>query len=774
MAWPLASHFSTMLQTPNVAFRDPELKKATILRNEQGQPKPWSGAFAVVYKATLPSGDSKAIRVFSTESPDRHERYEQISTYINERKLNSLVYFEYQDSALRSTDGKWYPMIVMDWVDGLTLFQWCEKMSKARNTAALRAAADVWLLVVREVEEAGIAHGDYQQANIMVTPEGQMKLVDYDCMCVPALVGKRNLEIGVEPYQHPARNGATVLSPDLDHFSALMIYVALRALASDPTLWDKYVEQPGYDKLLFKKEDIQTPNKSALITELTASRDPEVAEFTGLLLRCAAGPMADVPQLWVATSPSRLVEPLLRAGQWKEALAQLQGFRTKDIPPHLRPLVDRAYEEVWKEKAWNEYQTLTWEVSEKSDRTVTRVCNDAFLQQFPVPPEVRERVLAARNRVILLDRLAQMAQLSKDKQILSGERSIAAIGNQFGDDYVYVLRPRVEKARKVVEMVESLLKLLSVPEPNEIRIAEAWAMVRKHKLQALVTSVQAERAELAVRRAPRLKILEGIKKGMPLDRQDKQVLSAWDESLLGECPQAKRYRKYYDTALRRRVKLDMLKEAMQYEDQRQIAELIADPLLKNYPFSGPLGTVLKTRADQWNHGQGMLDAMVNNDPEAFRKQFDVQSFTDDMSMFADYQNLLRDWIYQYVVPRKCNGLKPAMGRASLLPNADGTVAVRWTWPHPRFGSVCYLGVSPTKPLDTDRPEDISLAFGQQLTRAEWEQSGSVFTLTPDPQWNGLNVIVWGLVNVGPQYYPTEPLVLGVLEVKKKSSWFPWR
>ena len=39
------------------------------------------------------------------------------------------------------------------------------------------------------------------------------KLVDYDGMCVPALVGRRNLEVGVEPYQHPQRNESTRLSP---------------------------------------------------------------------------------------------------------------------------------------------------------------------------------------------------------------------------------------------------------------------------------------------------------------------------------------------------------------------------------------------------------------------------------------------------------------------------------------------------------------------------------------------------------------------------------
>jgi len=40
------------------------------------------------------------------------------------------------------------------------------------------------------------------------------------------------LEIGLEPYQHPGRDFETKLFPGLDKFSALVIYVALRALAA--------------------------------------------------------------------------------------------------------------------------------------------------------------------------------------------------------------------------------------------------------------------------------------------------------------------------------------------------------------------------------------------------------------------------------------------------------------------------------------------------------------------------------------------------------------
>ena len=99
MAWPLASHFSAMLQNPRLAFRDPVLQRCVVEKNAQGQPRPWSGAFAVVYKATDQQGRNPfALRVFTTESPERRKRYDHISAYLNERRLRCLCAFEYRDS----------------------------------------------------------------------------------------------------------------------------------------------------------------------------------------------------------------------------------------------------------------------------------------------------------------------------------------------------------------------------------------------------------------------------------------------------------------------------------------------------------------------------------------------------------------------------------------------------------------------------------------------------------------------------------------------------
>jgi serine/threonine protein kinase len=295
MPWPMASDFSAIVQQPRFAFRDPALQACTIERNALGQPIVRSGAFAVVYRGTDTDGRSWALRAFTTKSRERREHYEQITAHLRTQQPRCLVDFEYRESSIRSAgDGKWYPLVVMDWVRGMTLFSWLRSKCRRGRGASIAKAARHWLRLVGELRDVEIVHGDLQHANIMVTPEGRLKLVDYDGMCVPALIGRRNLEIGVRPYQHPQRNESTLLQANLDDFSALVIYVALRALAADSTLWARYVGQSGYDKLLFRSEDYLDRERSPLYRDLMESADSEVRTLAAQLFSFARGSIDDV------------------------------------------------------------------------------------------------------------------------------------------------------------------------------------------------------------------------------------------------------------------------------------------------------------------------------------------------------------------------------------------------------------------------------------------------------------------------------------------------
>jgi hypothetical protein len=127
-----------MVQNPRIAFRDPLLQACRITRDQLGQPRPWAGSFAVVYKGVDPRGKAWAIRAFTSESAERRERYQCVTRHLQGRELNCLVAFEYRDDAIRSAgDGRWYPLVLMDWVEGLTLFQWVRRRCLMQKTASL-------------------------------------------------------------------------------------------------------------------------------------------------------------------------------------------------------------------------------------------------------------------------------------------------------------------------------------------------------------------------------------------------------------------------------------------------------------------------------------------------------------------------------------------------------------------------------------------------------------------------------------------------------------
>ena len=75
MPWPLASDFSTMVQQPRLAFRDPRLQACRIERNFLNQPRVWAGQFAVVYKGVDPQGTAWAVGAFIRKSSDGREHY---------------------------------------------------------------------------------------------------------------------------------------------------------------------------------------------------------------------------------------------------------------------------------------------------------------------------------------------------------------------------------------------------------------------------------------------------------------------------------------------------------------------------------------------------------------------------------------------------------------------------------------------------------------------------------------------------------------------------
>jgi serine/threonine protein kinase len=542
MVWPLASHFSSMLQNPQVAFRDPELKKCQIERNDQNQPRPRAGQFAVVYRALMANGGSMCVRVFTSETPERRERYEAVSKYLESRQLQSLVHFKYHDKGVRAQDGKWYPLVTMEWVPGETLFQWVKSQCINQNCQALLQAADRWLKLVDELSNNRIAHGDLQHANVMVTDGDELKLVDYDCMCVPALEGRRNLELGVEPYQHPERNYDTPLSPELDHFSALFILVALRALAAAPALWHTYVDGPRYDKLLFHREDLFSPDRSSLYQDLMRSPDPEVGHLAKRLAELVRVTLREVPAVQQVLNSYDKIEQFLRLRKWDEAVSLLERRgRWNDAPGPLKPLIQEAHDRVTCRKKLEQAVQSGDEVAMQT-LYVPRLLDDY--------PEAMNAVLVARKApqvapiIRQLERERESGRWRKMAEMLKANQAL--LSNRRSAE---PLKAAVQKWQEPNALCDEIEKLLRQPECNLEALDVSWRRLtelgghpelepQRAFIERLVTK---HAAWQAFQRLP-----SAVTK-----RHDTGLVNAWQEDLFRGWEPAEKERPRVDAAVKR-------------------------------------------------------------------------------------------------------------------------------------------------------------------------------------------------------------------------------
>src|SRR3954462_4050700 len=304
--WPDLTEYHEALQYPERSLGDAELQKARIEQDRFGMPKPATGGNAVVYKAT--EGQNVwAVRCFLRPISDHAERYAAISKHLGKNRSAHSTKFFYLGDGLRIKGGT-FPIVKMAWVQGPNLDRYVEGLlDQPKELAKLR---EKFRTLVKEIEKSKFAHGDLQHGNILVSGN-ELLLIDYDGMWVPALIGRQATEIGHRAYQHPKRS-VSDYGPYLDRFSALVIYLSLRALEVNRKLWDQYYTG---DNLIFVREDFNEPGRTPIWGELAALGDREVSYLAGILASLLSKPVKDLPRLEAVLSNSSGVKPLeLKAG----------------------------------------------------------------------------------------------------------------------------------------------------------------------------------------------------------------------------------------------------------------------------------------------------------------------------------------------------------------------------------------------------------------------------------------------------------------------------
>jgi hypothetical protein len=352
MGWPQPTDYNEAIQNPRLCFQDAELRQGEVVVNALGLPMPCSGNFAAVYKVLGADQRPWAVKCFTRQVEGLHERYQAISEHLRRVNLRFMVEFQYLDQGIR-VGGSWYPVVKMHWIEGFTLNTFVKNhLDKPRLLTAL--AEQLWVRLAQQLRQSGIAHADLQHGNVLLVPGSdetklRLRLIDYDGMFVPALAGSRSGEVGHASFQHPQRIREGTYSPEVDRFSHLVIYTALRCLAvGRQRLWDRY---DNGDNLLFRKEDFETPGKSELFRELWRVRGPALRALVGLLILATQAPLEGVPLLEDFCGNGK--RPELTAEQEEQIKALLAAGRTTGRPRQTQTVEDTVEAELVEEPIWD-------------------------------------------------------------------------------------------------------------------------------------------------------------------------------------------------------------------------------------------------------------------------------------------------------------------------------------------------------------------------------------------------------------------------------------
>ncbi|MCP3909438.1 MAG: phosphotransferase [Actinomycetia bacterium] len=277
--WPSMTDYAGAVQSPETSFRLPALAGAEFATVPPfGLPAAASGQNAVVFTASI--GPTRtAVRCFTTEPSDGRHRYQSLERHLSGHPVPAMAQASWVGDAVE-VNGHVWPVVTMEWVEGDQLHSHVE--DHRHDGGALESLTEQWVATCEELRQAGVAHGDLQHGNVIVEPSGRTRLIDFDGVWVADMAASPPSEVGHPNYQHPGRKDNGAWGWSIDWFSALAVFVSLRALAADPSLWDRHMGE----NLIFTESDFW--GDAEIWGRLERSPDRDVRNWSQLLAEACA------------------------------------------------------------------------------------------------------------------------------------------------------------------------------------------------------------------------------------------------------------------------------------------------------------------------------------------------------------------------------------------------------------------------------------------------------------------------------------------------------
>lgn len=332
---PTISQYAYSVGHPHGLFRT--LGEPECERNAYSEPVFSAGGNAAVFKVYTLEGCC-ALKCYIRTGIRTARIYDYIATHPSRLLYRS----RYMPGEIYVYDiggrGEWRDTVVSEWGEGSSLGYHIRRAMHYRDTAELGRLADMFGKFTFDILSEEWGHGDIKPDNIMVTPDGSLKLLDYDAMFLPEFAGLTATETGTPYYNHPARDGR-LFNKHIDDYPLALIWASLRTLASGAT---EHTAAPYGEMPLFAPQDVPCGNADAYTWAMddAAGRGDAITYRLLSMLDAATPVLSDLPEIACfatigATHSERPLEPFTRSGKW----GYTDGIR--DIIP---PIFDNALE----------------------------------------------------------------------------------------------------------------------------------------------------------------------------------------------------------------------------------------------------------------------------------------------------------------------------------------------------------------------------------------------------------------------------------------------
>ena len=177
--------------------------------------------------------------------------------------------------------GRKMPSVMMEWIEGPTLFQAIDRAAARGNQHVLDAISAALRDLSIGLRDSRITHGDLSPDNIMLRSNGDVVCVDLDTLEWPG-ARKRVHDVEEHAYRHPRRSGTPAHQ---DAFSLLVMFVSTMLLHDAPDLRQKFGQHSDEPNgaLLFGVWDLRDVRNSEVMIAVRQRVSERGRALLGLL-----------------------------------------------------------------------------------------------------------------------------------------------------------------------------------------------------------------------------------------------------------------------------------------------------------------------------------------------------------------------------------------------------------------------------------------------------------------------------------------------------------